>query len=204
MIIDFNQLSANNIYHVMTQSVVPRPIAWVLSENESNGYNLAPFSYFTAISSAPPILMYSTGKKTNGERKDSFRNVVERKNLVIHIAHADLAQQVTQSASSLDYDESELTLTNLEVTEFAGSPLPRVTQAKIAFACELYQTQEIGDTPMQLVFAKVNQVYVDDEIVTLDDKQRVKINALQLDPLARLGANEYADLGQVFKSDRPK
>lgn len=204
MIIDLSTLSANQVYHVMTQSVIPRPIAWVLTENETQGYNIAPFSYFTAISSAPPILMFSSGKKPDGERKDTFRNVVARKNMVIHIASTDLAYQVTKSAETLPYDESEFDHLDLSLVEFENSPLPRIKTAPVAFACELYQTQEIGETPMQLVFAKVNQIYINDEICELDDKARLTVDALKVDPLARLGGNEYADLSKKFKVARPK
>ena len=53
MIIDFASLSAAECYGWMTQAVVPRPVAWILSENDGGDYNLAPFSYFNALSSAP-------------------------------------------------------------------------------------------------------------------------------------------------------
>ena len=60
MYIDFSQWDPSAIYHLMTQTVVPRPIAWVLTESADQNFNLAPFSYFTAVSSHPPLLMIST------------------------------------------------------------------------------------------------------------------------------------------------
>ena len=70
MNIDASTLAPIQIYHLMTQTVIPRPIAWVLTESGEADYNLAPFSYFTPVSSNPPLLMFSVGKKPTGEIKD--------------------------------------------------------------------------------------------------------------------------------------
>lgn len=67
MIFDFNLFSAAERYHFMTQSIIPRPIAWVLTKAENETYNLAPFSYFNAVSSQPACVMFSLSTKANGE-----------------------------------------------------------------------------------------------------------------------------------------
>ncbi|MCE0556994.1 MULTISPECIES: flavin reductase family protein [Motilimonas] len=207
MILDFAKLSPNQIYHTLTQTIVPRPIAWVLSKNAQDTLNLAPFSYFTAISSNPAILMYAVGKKPTGEYKDSATNVELNQELVIHIADTSLAAVVTESASSLPNDESELqlaNLTHLNLVEFTGSSLPRIEQCKIAFACKLHKVVEMGELPMKLMFVEVTRAYLDPQVATLSEDGRHKIDALALDPLARLGGAEYANLASVFKSERPK
>lgn len=204
MILDFKELSPNHVYHTLTQTVVPRPIAWVLSKTAKGTFNLAPFSYFTAISSDPAILMYAVGQKPTGEYKDSVVNVEATQELVIHIADSTLAHEVTQSAASLPNDESELDLLDLSLVEFPGSALPRLEKAKVAFACKLHKVVEMGELPMKLVFVEVKHAYIDDKIVQVDEKGRSKIDALKLDPLARLGGAEFASLGEVFKSARPK
>lgn len=204
MILNFKELSPNRVYHTLTQTVVPRPIAWVLSKNTQGVLNLAPFSYFTAISSDPAILMYAVGQKPTGEYKDSVVNVEATEELVIHIADSALAHEVTQSAASLPNDESELDLLDLDLVDFPDSPLPRLEKAKVAFACKLHKVVEMGELPMKLVFVEVTQAYIDDEIVQLDEKARSKVDALKLDPLARLGGAEFASLGEVFKSARPQ
>ncbi len=62
MNIDLSTLAPTQVYHLMTQTVIPRPIAWVLTDSGEQNFNLAPFSYFTAVSSRPPLLMISVGK----------------------------------------------------------------------------------------------------------------------------------------------
>ncbi|MBQ4849360.1 flavin reductase family protein [Pseudoalteromonas sp. MMG012] len=203
MILDFDSLSPNKVYHTLTQTVVPRPVAWVLSENTQGTLNLAPFSYFTAVSSDPAVLMYAVGVKPCGEYKDSALNVEATEELVIHIADSRLADEVTLSAATLPNDQSELDTLDLTLTDFAGSTLPRVAQCKVAFACKLHKVVEMGELPMKLMFVQVTHAYIDDDIVETDHKGRSKVDALALDPIARLGGGGYASLGEVFKITRP-
>ncbi len=204
---NFKELSANQIYHTMIQTIIPRPIAWVLSENESGSFNLAPFSYFTAVASDPALLMFSVGKKLDNNNqdinKDTLTNIQSRKDFVVHIAHAELVNELNASAANLDYGQSELDSSGLSTTPFSDFKLPRVSQAKIAFACSLYEIKEIGNKPMSLIFGEIQHAYICDSIIEQQDK-RSKINANDLNPLARLGGNDYASITQAFTIDRPK
>lgn len=204
MNLNFSDFSTNQIYHLMTQTVIPRPIAWVLTDSGHKNYNLAPFSYFTAVSSAPPLLMISVGKKPNGDPKDTVRNIIEKKQCVIHIATETDANLVTQTAATLAHGESEVTINDIPLTQFAGFDLPRIEQCNIAYGCELYEVKEMGDVPQSLVFLKVNQLYLNDDVVTLDDKKRINVLANKVAPLARLGGGEYAGISDAFGIVRPK
>ncbi|QBG36057.1 flavin reductase family protein [Litorilituus sediminis] len=204
MQLDFTQFSANQIYHLMTQTVIPRPIAWALTDSGEQNYNLAPFSYFTAVSSAPPILMLSIGKKPNGEVKDTVKNIIQSNKMVIHIASEQQADLVTKTAATLEHGESEVSINDIELVDWPEFALPRLKQCSIAYGCELYDVQEIGDTPQSLVFLKVNCLYLDDAIVELDSKSRVKVFAEKAQPLARLGGGEYSGITEPFSLVRPK
>ncbi|WP_117233964.1 flavin reductase family protein [Vibrio maerlii] len=203
MNLKLDTLAPTQIYHLMTQAVVPRPIAWVLTESGVQAYNLAPFSYFTAVSSNPPLLMLSVGKKPSGEIKDTTRNVLERGKLVIHIASSDSAEVMTETAATLDHGDSEVTANNIELIEFEGFTLPRVKECAVAFGCTLFEVKEVGEVPQSLIFAKVEQVYISEEVID-ESSERLKIDALALDPLSRLGGGEYATLSNVFSVTRPK
>lgn len=204
MKIDLNEVPAAQVYHLMTQTVIPRPIAWVLTDSGEQNYNLAPFSYFSAVSSAPPLLMFSVGKKPTGEDKDTVVNAIKTKHMVIHISSAEQYPTVTQTAATLAHGESEVTAAKLDLSPIEGFPLPRLSDCAIAFACELYEIKQIGDVPQTLVFAKINSIYVNDEVTELDEKGRVKILANKVNPLSRLGAAEYAFMGEVISQARPK
>ena len=98
MVIDFNQLTSSQVYYTMTQAIIPRPIAWVLSDHGNCKLNLAPFSYFNAVCSKPPILSVSVGLKKEGAKKDTWINIEERSHFVVHIPRVADVQPVLQSA----------------------------------------------------------------------------------------------------------
>ena len=204
MNLNIAEFSPNQRYHLMTQTIIPRPIAWALTDSGNSSFNLAPFSYFTAVSSAPPILMLSVGKKPNGDSKDTLVNIINNKKVVIHIASAQHAALVTQTSQTLAHGESELTEAKIATTEFVGFSLPRIAQCDIAYGCELYEIKELGDVPQSLIFVEVKQVYINDKVADIDNKQRIKVHADKISPLSRLGGGEYATIDKPFEIKRPK
>ncbi|MBA5762983.1 flavin reductase family protein [Vibrio sp. 404] len=203
MNITMSTLAPSQVYHLLTQTIVPRPVAWVLTDSGSSRFNLAPFSYFSAVSSHPPLLMFSVGNKPSGELKDTVRNVLETGKMVIHIASVDLAEQVTLTSATLPHGTSEVEAASLELVEMEGFELPRLAACKIAFGCKLFEVKEIGDTPQRLVFAEIEQVYIDPDIIN-DREDRLQIDAMAVNPLCRLGGSEYAVLEKTFSVARPK
>jgi flavin reductase (DIM6/NTAB) family NADH-FMN oxidoreductase RutF len=204
MYIELEGLSPNRIYATMTQAVIPRPIAWVLSDNGDGGYNLAPYSYFNAVSSEPPLVFISLGRKPDGSFKDSRINIEERRHFVVHIVHRDLTEPMVETSRTLPHGESEVDLIGLRLTEFEGFPLPRLEECRIALACELYEIKELGPAPQSLVFGKVRSIFVDDRVASKDAKDRLKIRAEAVDPIGRLGASEYVTFGEILSIPRPK
>lgn len=204
MIISFDTLSPDKIYFTMIQTLMPRPVAWVLSENPDAGYNLAPFSYFNAICSNPPLIMLSIGVKPDGSPKDSRLNIEANKNFVVHIAHREMAALVTQTSATLPRGVSEIEQAGLKTCEFPGSRLPRLVDCRIAYACTLYELREIGKAPQALIIAEVKQVYIDDTVIEHDAKGRVQVMAERVDPIGRLGGGEYTTFGEKLNFPRPK
>lgn len=203
MIIDFADITPLNRYHLLTQTVMPRPIAWILSENDDTSLNLAPFSFFNAMCSDPPLLAISIGKKPNGEDKDTRHNLLSGREFVVHIAAADQAEALNQSAESLEYGHSEIDATGLSLAHFANCPLPRLADCHIAYHCKLYDVHVIGPNQQAMIYGEVLQLHVDDSIVE-HRHNRFTIDAKAVHPLARLGGGLYAEQGRVFSLVRPK
>jgi flavin reductase (DIM6/NTAB) family NADH-FMN oxidoreductase RutF len=209
MNISLEGMSSSAIYHLMTQTVLPRPIAWVLSENDkdklpsSDDYNLAPFSYFNAVCSDPPLCMLSVGKNAGGASKDTAANLTLGKYCVINIPNAEQAALVTASAATLEYGNSEIDINDIALKEQSDWPLPFVANCGAAFLCRVHSTQTVGNAPQQLIFVEIVDIYIDDAAVS-EVKGRLQVDAQVLNPLARLGANQYANLGDVFTLARPK
>jgi flavin reductase (DIM6/NTAB) family NADH-FMN oxidoreductase RutF len=203
MHLDLQELSSSQVYHTLTQTVIPRPIAWVLSDNGNDSLNLAPFSYFNAVCSDPPLLILSVGKKPDGTDKDTLTNIRERDDFIIHIASAGQLDALNTSATTLPHGESELDRLELELTEINQSRLPRITRCPIAFVCNNHGIQEIGRARQALIFGEVMSVYIDDEVHEQDVAGRLKVHADKVNPLLRLGAGEYATLGMMLSRNRP-
>jgi flavin reductase (DIM6/NTAB) family NADH-FMN oxidoreductase RutF len=203
MLIDLTELSANAAYHALIQSVIPRPIAWVLSENAGGNYNLAPFSFFNVVCADPPLLVISIGHKPDGSLKDTRANVLAREHFVVHIAHREMAKAVTASSATLPAEISEVEQLGLRTVPFEGFPLPRLADCRVALGCRLAEIREIGRAKQGLLMAEIERLYIDDAVVEHDAKGRLSINAAKIDPLGRLGGGQYTSLGEIIDIARP-
>lgn len=205
MLLDLATLKPNTRYHLMTQTIIPRPIAWVLSASDKGDLNLAPFSFFNGVCSDPPLVMLSIGKKTPEEAKDTRQNILTGRDFVINLPSVVQAKDVTASAATLPYGESELELMqDKELVEFPGCPLPRLKSAPIAFQAKLHEVHYLGKQKQAVIYAELLQIYIDDAAVQVDEvRGRYTIDASKIDPLARLGGAQYAGIDKVFSVTRP-
>ncbi len=202
MDIDFSTLNASQAYFAMTQTIVPRPIAWVLSQNANGSYNLAPFSYFSALCSDPPLIGISIGKKTDGSLKDTRTNILERRYFVVHIAHAEQLHTLNASAETLPTGISEVDKLGLATTPLMDFPLPRLSDCRVAIGCELHSGMQLSET-FTFMLGLVRRLYIADSIVKNDGKGHFKLDTKALNPLSRLGAGEYANFGEVIPLKSP-
>ena len=200
MIFDLDSIKPNQIYGLMTQTIIPRPIAWVLSDNGDGRFNLAPFSYFTGISSHPPLIMISIGLKKDRTPKDTRVNIQERHQFVLHIPTVHQCSQVEISAEAMPAGESEVSRLGLSLEDFPGSPLPRLQTCQVAMACRHHQTIQLDDVTQAIIIGRIQTIYVADTAINISENGRVRIAASNLNPLGRLGADEYASLGTVFNA----
>lgn len=204
MQIKLDELPTQQVYFTMTQSLLPRPIAWLLTENDDGGYNLAPFSYFNAVCSDPPLVVVSIGKQEDGSDKDSLRNIRERPECVIHIASCAQLDALNQSSATLPPGQSEVEAGGLDLTRVPGFRMPRLSDCRIAMFCQRHDIQMIGTRKQQaLLFAEVTEIYIADDCAETLENGRLKIHADRVEPLSRLGASEYATFGEVRRVQRP-
>ena len=183
--------SQRETYFLLTNLVVPRPIAWVSTLAADGTRNLAPHSYFNVASSNPPILHFtSTG------RKDTLTNAEATGEFVVNIVSFDLVEAMNVTAADFPPDQDEFTWSGLESLPSALVAPPRVARAKAAFECRVRQVLPMGNGNM--VFGDVLQVHVHDSIWS---EGRVDFAALA--PVGRLGGSSYAHVNDIFKLPRP-
>jgi len=180
-----------NVYKLMTAIVVPRPIAWVSTVSEDGVVNLAPHSFYTVACARPPIVQFSSVGK-----KDTLRNVLATGEFVINLAHARLLEQVNNSAARFAPDQSEVDLLDIEMEPSVTVSPPRVGRSPVSIECTLHSTNELGDSTV--ILGDVRMICVADEVL-VDGHPEFSL----LDPLARLGKDEWAMHSEVIAIPRP-
>ncbi len=181
-----------NVYRLLTAVVVPRPIAWVTTLSENGLVNLAPHSFYTVACARPPIVQFSSVGK-----KDTLRNVLATGEFVVNLAHAPLLEQVNNSAARFPPDQSEVEQLDIEMEPSLRVAPPRVARSPVAIECTVHSTNELGDSTV--VLGDVRLISVAQEVL----KDRHPEFTL-LDPLARLGKDEWAVHAQVTSIRRPR
>jgi len=201
--IDLSDISPQSRYFLMTQTVIPRPIAWVLTRNVSGSFNLAPFSYFNAVCSDPPLLMFSVGMGDGGGPKDTRANVEREGAFVVNIVDAPRIEQMNQSSASEEYGVSEVDKLGIDVCPLGDLGIPRLAASPVSFSCSLYQTLEIGKSRQLLVFGEIRRVHLSDDVASVGPDGRVRVDAARVNPVGRLGAGEYMLKGEILRLKRP-
>lgn len=192
MRISADQLDAESAYKLLVGVVVPRPIAWVTTLSPAGRVNAAPFSTFTYLSTKPPMIGFSVGRKT-GVLKDTARNILERREFVVNVADTPLLEALHFSAVEYPEDVSEVDALGLETTPSIEIATPRLTAAPISLECRLQQALEFGDTRNKFLVGEIKQFHIRDGLC-IDGK----IDTAALDPIARLGGPRYARLGEII------
>lgn len=163
MLIDPAIRTADDIYKLLTNLIVPRPIAWVTSRNEAGLINLAPFSFFNAIGNEPPYLLLSIAHHDDGTLKDSARNILSCGEFVVNLVTEELLDAMNLSAADFPPDESELEAAGLEATPSQKITVPRVAKAQVALECVLHSHQSLGG--YELIIGQVVMMHVADHLV---------------------------------------
>jgi flavin reductase (DIM6/NTAB) family NADH-FMN oxidoreductase RutF len=200
--IDPGKQSDRDNYKLLIGSVIPRPIAFVTTLTQDGVLNAAPFSYFSIVSSTPPLLSVSIQRRA-GVMKDTARNAIDTGSLVIHIVDESIVEGVNETAASLPPDESEVALTDLTPIASEAIVVPGIAEAKVRMECVLERAIPlggIGGAPAcDLLIGRVVRFHIADEVY-----DRGQINPGKLNPVSRLAGQDYATLGRQFTMKRPE
>ncbi|MFO1445062.1 flavin reductase family protein [Bacillus sp. Bva_UNVM-123] len=188
-------------YKLLVGSVIPRPIAFVTTLSDDGVLNGAPFSYFNIVSSNPPMISLSI-QRLEGKQKDTARNILKKKEFVIHIVDEQNVEKINKTAAQLPPHESEIELAGLTKVESTKINVPGVKQAKIRMECILEHALELGDKDhpgCDLIIGKVIQFHVENDLY-----DNGRIDAKGLAAVSRLAGSNYAKIGENFEIIRPK
>jgi flavin reductase (DIM6/NTAB) family NADH-FMN oxidoreductase RutF len=189
------QFSQDQMYFLLRDSILPRPVGWVSSIDADGRANLAPFSFFTVVSANPPILGFSCGAKgedrSGGQLllKDTLLNVKTAKEFVVNVTPEKWLEQMVRSSDPLPHGESEFDHIGLQPASSTTIKPPRVAGAPVAYECTLEDILYFGDHAW--VMGRVQHVHIDEAVY----KGEMRVDLLKDNdtrPVGRLGRAFYA------------
>ncbi len=180
-------------YKLFMGSVIPRPIAFVCSQNDYGKTNVAPFSNFMVISAGSSLLAFSVGSEASADEreKDTLRNVRATGEFVINTVPAGLAEQVQACSQNYPPEISEAEATGLTLIPSSLVKTPRVAETKIQFECKVHSIVPFGGP--HLVVGKVVLMHAQKGLVN-----DFKIDPQSYQPLGRIGGRTYCRLGDLI------
>jgi flavin reductase (DIM6/NTAB) family NADH-FMN oxidoreductase RutF len=203
-----SDLPHREIYNILLNAVVPRPIAWVSTLSASGQPNLAPFSFFNCVCVDPPLLAFAPGLRApkdanaaHGEPKDTLRNVRETREFVVNVVPYALREAMNVTSGEYDHTVNEFDMARLTPQPSQLVRPSRVSESPVSFECKLYQILDFSTAPTSssLVIGEVIAVHVDDAHL-----KGGRIDGNSLDLIGRMGGAQYARTTDRFEMARPK
>jgi flavin reductase (DIM6/NTAB) family NADH-FMN oxidoreductase RutF len=180
----------NENYKLMAQTILPRPIAWVVTQNNDGVINIAPFSYFIGLSSEPASVLVSIGHKSDGTPKDTLKNIRDTKKCTICMVEEKDLEKMHFSSKQLDEGISEAELFDIKTISINDDYPPMIKGVPSAYFCTYNQEIDLGNSSTIPIVLNVNEIFIDDRIIS--DKEKLTIS---YNPVARIGKS-YAFLGE--------
>jgi flavin reductase (DIM6/NTAB) family NADH-FMN oxidoreductase RutF len=203
LIVDPQNQPYLDIYKLLIGSIVPRPIALVSTLSADGVRNLAPFSFFTGISSKPALICFCPGPRpAGGPRKDTLRNISMTKEFVVNIVSEEIAEAMNLTSGEYPPEVDEFDVAGLTAIPSDLVKPPRVGESHVNMECRLYLTIEFSEEPGggNLVIGEVLRFHVDDRIV-----DNFKIDPDKLRAIGRMGGpTSYTRTRDRIDMIRPK
>lgn len=186
-------------YKLLTGLIVPRPIGWIGSADRDGIANLAPYSFFQAVATNPPVVLFSAGV-SGGRIKDSLANVRSSGVFTANLVDVELASAMNETAAEVAPDVDEFGIAGLTAKRFGTVDAPGVAEAKAVLECRVIDEKVIGDADQSnvIVFGEVVCFHIADEVL-----DGTRIDPATLDAVGRLAGSNYATTRDLLVLDRP-
>lgn len=200
MLFDLTTLKDENAYKLLVSTVVPRPIAWVTTQDLDGTVNAAPFSFFNAVSGKPPVVAIGIGGRAPGDVKDTGGNIRRTGQFVVNLVSNALAEQMNITAIDFGKDVNELQQAGLTTAPSKHVAPPRIAESPVALECERLVIVEVG-VDRAVVLGTVKAIHIKDEFVL--DADRCYVDTPNLDLIGRMhGGGWYARTTDRFDLPR--
>jgi len=188
--IDPKTAPTRELHQFLLGSIAPRPIAFVSTIDEDGNNNLAPYSFFNAFSSNPPILVFSSNRRVvDNTTKDTLYNIEQNKEVVINVVNYDIVRQMTIASIQFDKEISEFEKAGLTPLKSDLVAPARVKESPVQMECKVKEIVTLGSHggAGHLIICEVVKMHVSKDVV--DDNNR--INPHKIDLMGRMGRSYY-------------
>lgn len=187
-------------YKFLIGSILPRPIAVISTLNKDGTNNVAPFSFFTAVSAKPMIIAFCPMiRSSTGQMKDTPINILREKEFVVNFVHEDIVQKINMTSTELPYGEDEFTFAGLTPLDSEVVKAKRIKESLVHFECIFRDQLNYGEVPGagQLITGEVVRIHVAKEIM-----ENGKIVTQKFKPVGRGAGNDWFRCDSVFVLER--
>jgi flavin reductase (DIM6/NTAB) family NADH-FMN oxidoreductase RutF len=203
MKIDPATLTAGAAYGWQAATILPRPIAWTSTLNEDGTSNLAPFSFFTGVSSDPPMVLICVSRRKqqpDGTRppKDTWRNIERSGEYVIHVVNDALGQQMDTTSREFPPGTDEFAAIGLTKAASDRIAPPRIAEAPVAMECRLERIVEVGRGSSAIIIGELLLWHVHDDLM-IDGR----LDLSRLDAIGLMSGCTYTRTRSRFEMRRP-
>jgi flavin reductase (DIM6/NTAB) family NADH-FMN oxidoreductase RutF len=185
-----SDLHIKDLHQFIVGAIAPRPIAFASTIDENGIPNLAPYSFFNAFSSNPPILVFSSNRRVQGNTtKDTLHNVQKTGEVVINVVNYDIVKQMTIASVNYAPGVSEFEKAGLTAIPSDTIKAPRVKESPVQFECKVKEIITLGENggAGHLVICEVQKIHIRESVI--DANNRIDPNKLDL--VGRLGRAYY-------------
>ncbi len=185
-----SELSTKDRHQFLIGSIGPRPIAFVSTVDKEGNYNLAPYSFFNAFSSNPPIVVFSSNRRVkDNSTKDTLENVKTNKGLVINVVNYEIARQMTLTSVEFPAGVSEFAKAGFTPVDAEIVTAPLVKESPINLECKVNDIIPLGEHggAGHLIICEVLLFHIRKDVI--DENNR--IDPFKLQQMGRLGRAYY-------------
>jgi len=187
--IDPKAIPTKDLHQYIIGAVAPRPIAFVSTLDENGVKNLAPYSFFNAFSSNPPIVVFSSNRRvSNNTTKDTLHNVRVSKECVVNVVPYSIVRQMSLASVEFPSEVSEFEAVGLTPQESVNVAAPGVLESPVNMECIVKDVIELGEHggAGHLIICEVVHISISEDV--LNDN---RLDPHKLDLMGRLGRNYY-------------
>lgn len=187
-------------YKFLIGSILPRPIAVISTKNIDGTNNLAPFSFFTAVSASPMIIAFCPMIRTSdGEFKDTVKNILREKEFVVNFCTENNYSQINLASTELPYGQDEFEFSGLTPVDSDMVKAKRVKESPVHFECTFRDMLCYGKNPGSgsLITGEVKLIHVDESIL-----KDGKISTDLFKPIGRGAGNDWFKTDSRFQLER--